>query len=128
MAHDHDDHQNNPDLSEIIDKVNKHVDTRMTYGRLLISEQVAIVTSKMGTLAIVLVLFLLFFLFTNIAAALWLGKYFDNYSLGFGVVSLFYLLAAVIYLLMRKPVFEKRMQDTVINALYPEKEGEDEDE
>lgn len=128
MAHYRDDDHDNPDLGKVIEKVNKHVDTRLEYLRLLVSEQVAILTSKMGTLAIVLILFLLFFLFTNIAAALWIGKRFDNYSLGFGVISLFYLLIAVVYLLLRKPVFEKRMQDTVINSLYPEKDEEDEDE
>lgn len=128
MANDRDDDHDNADLSKVIEKVNKHLDTRLEYLRLLVSEQVAILTSKMGTLAIVLILFLFFFLFTNIAAALWIGKRYDNYALGFGVVSLCYLLIAVVYLLLRKPVFEKRMQDTVINSLYPEKDEEDEDE
>ncbi|MDQ3109233.1 MAG: hypothetical protein M3R17_05020, partial [Bacteroidota bacterium] len=98
------------------------------YLRLVISEKTAIVFSKMGTIFIVVMLFLLFFLFTNIAAAMWIGKHFDDYSLGFGSVSLFYLLLAVIYLLLRKSVFEKKMQDTVVNALYPEHAEEDEDE
>ncbi len=128
MAHHHDDDNDLPDLNKVIGKVNSHVDTRLEYIRLLVSEQVAIVTSKLLTLAIVLILFLFFFLFTNIAAAFWIGKHFDNYSIGFGSVSLFYLLIAVVYLILRKPVFEKRMQDTVINSLYPEKDEEDEDE
>jgi hypothetical protein len=124
MAHDED----SPDLTRVIEKVNKHVDTRMEYLRLIVSEKVAIVMSKMGTVFIVLSLFLLFFLFTNIAAAFWIGKHFDNYAIGFGSISLFYLLCAIIYLLLRKPVFEKKMQDMVVNALYPEKDEEDEDE
>lgn len=126
MTHDEDD--DSPDLTKVIEKVNKHVDTRMEYMRLLISEKVAIVMSKMGTVFIVLVLFLLFFLFINIAAALWIGKYFDCYTIGFGLISLFYLLAVIIYLLLRKSVFERKMQDMVVNALYPEKDEEDEDE
>ena len=126
MAHDEDD--DSPDLTRVIEKVNKHVDTRMEYLRLIVSEKVAIVMSKMGTVFIVLSLFLLFFLFTNIAAAFWIGEHFDNYAIGFGSISLFYLLCAIIYLLLRKPVFEKKMQDMVVNALYPEKDEEDEDE
>lgn len=126
MAHDEDDES--PDLTRVIEKVNKHVDTRMEYLRLLLSEKVAIVMSKMGTVFIVLSLFLFFFLFTNIAAALWIGKHFGNYAIGFGSISIFYLLLAIIYLLLRKPVFEKKMQDMVVNALYPEKDEEDEDE
>ena len=126
MAYD-DDHDS-PDLTKVIEKVTKHVDTRMEYLRLTVSEKVAIVISKMGTLTIVLGLFLLFFLFTNIAAALWIGKYFDNYSIGFGSVSLFYLLLAIIYLIFRKSTFERKIQDIVINSLFPEKDEEDEDE
>lgn len=126
MAHDEDDES--PDLTKVIEKVNKHVDTRMEYLRLLISEKVAIVMSKMGTMFIVLLLFLLFFLFINIAAALWIGKYFDSYAIGFGSISLFYLVAVIIYLLLRKSIFERKMQDMVVNALYPEKDEEDEDE
>jgi hypothetical protein len=126
MTHDEDDES--PDLTKVIEKVNKHVDTRMEYMRLLLSEKVAIVMSKMGTVFIVLILFLLFFLFTNIAAALWIGKHFDNYALGFGSISLFYLVFAIIYLLLRKNVFERKMQDMIVNSLYPEKDEEDEDE
>lgn len=126
MAHDEDDES--PDLTKVIEKVNKHVDTRMEYMRLLISEKVAIVMSKMGTMFIVLLLFLLFFLFINIAAALWIGKCFDSYAIGFGSISLFYLLAVIIYLLLRKSVFERKIQDMVVNALYPEKDEEDDDE
>jgi hypothetical protein len=126
MAHDEDDES--PDLTKVIEKVNQHVDTRMEYLRLLISEKVAIVSSKMGTMIILFVLFILFFLFVNIAAALWIGKRYDDDALGFGIISLFYLLCALIYMVLRKTVFEKKMQDTVVNALYPENAEEDEDE
>jgi hypothetical protein len=128
MAHDKEDDHDSPDLTKVIEKVNEHVDTRMAYLRLLVTERMAIAISKMGSAAIVFIFFLLFFLFTNIAAALWIGKYFDNYAIGFGAISLFYFLCAIIYLLLRKSVFEKKMQDTVVNALYPEEEEEDEDE
>mgnify|MGYP006952672650 CR=1 FL=1 len=128
MTNHSDDYHDDPDLTKVIEKVTKHVDTRMEYLRLIISEKVAVVSAKMGSLVIVLVLFILFFLFTNIAAALWIGKRFDDYALGFGVMSLFYLLCAIIYLLLRKPVFERKMEDSVINSLYPENDDEDENE
>ncbi|CAN5175807.1 hypothetical protein BH09BAC5_BH09BAC5_23030 [soil metagenome] len=128
MAHHEDDERESPDLTQVIEKVNEHVDTRMKYFRLVISEKIAMLFSSMGTIGIVLILFLLFFLFTNVAAALLIGKYFENYALGFGLMSLFYLLLAIIYLLFRKSVFEPKIQDSVINALYPENDEEDEDD
>jgi hypothetical protein len=125
MAHEDDE---GPDLTNVIEKVSKHVDTRMEYLRLLMSEKLAITISKMGTVITLVVLFLLFFLFVNVAAALWLGKYYDNYAIGFGVMSGFYLLLILVYVALRKTFFEKKMQDVVVNAMYPEKDEEDEDE
>ena len=125
--HDSDDDQDHPDLSKIIAKVNEHVDTRLEYLRLLVSEKVAIVISKITSVGIVIVLFLLFFFFTNVAAAMWIGKHFNDYAIGFGSVSLFYFLLAIIYLLLRKSVFEKKMQNYIIRSLYPEEDDDDED-
>ncbi len=127
MAHDNKDDEI-PDWSKVIEKVNEHVDTRMQYLRLLITEKVAIMFSKMGSMFILIGLFVLFFLFISISGALWIGKYYENYALGFLMVSGFYFLIAIVYLLFRHSFFEKKMQDTVVNSLYPENEEEDEDE
>lgn len=127
MSHDSDDDQDSPDLSKIIEKVNEHVDTRLEYLRLLVSEKVAIVISKMTSAFILITLFLLFFLFVNVAAAMWIGKYYGDYAIGFGSVSLFYFLVAIIYLMLRKSVFEKKVQNSVLKSLYPENDEDDED-
>ncbi|HET6992539.1 MAG TPA: hypothetical protein VFJ43_14495 [Bacteroidia bacterium] len=127
MSHDSDDDQDSPDLSKIIQKVNEHVDTRLEYLRLLISEKVAIVISKMSSVMILITLFLLFFFFTNVAIAMWIGKHYSDYAIGFGSVSAFYLVLAIIYLLFRNSVFEKKMQNMVLRSLYPENDEDDED-
>jgi TRAP-type C4-dicarboxylate transport system permease small subunit len=127
MSYDSDDDQDNPDLSKIIQKVNEHVDTRMEYLRLLFAEKTAIIISKMSTVFFLSACFLLFFLFTNIAAAFWIGKHFNDYSIGFGSISLFYLLLAIIYLILRNSVFEKKIQNIVLKSLYPENDEDDED-
>jgi hypothetical protein len=127
MSYDSDDDQDSPDLSKIIDKVNEHVDTRMEYLRLLLSEKVAVVISKLGSAFILIAFFLLFFLFVNVSAAMWIGKHFNDYAIGFGSVSLFYLLLIIIYLIFRNSVFEKKIQNMVIRSLYPENDEDDED-
>lgn len=116
-----------PDLSTLISKMNAHIDTRISYLRLIISEKLAIVISKMASTIIVLVIFLLFFLFLNVGVALWIGKRMNDYAMGFGIVSGFYLLCGLIYLMLRRSVFEKKMQDNIIKAMFAEEE-EDEDE
>lgn len=126
MIHESDDEQDGPDLSKIIQKVNEHVDTRMEYLRLIVAEKTATVISRTATVFILITLFVLFFLFTNIAAAMWIGKYFENYAIGFGGVSVFYLVLAVIYLLLRKTVFEKKVENMVLKSLYPEDDDDDE--
>lgn len=124
----HEEDDDSPDLTKVIEKVNKHVDTRMEYLKLLISEKLALTISKTATVFILLGLFTLFFLFTNIAAALWIGKICDSYAVGFLIMSGFYLLLILIYAIFRKSVFEKKMQDMVVNSLHSEFEEEEEDE
>jgi hypothetical protein len=126
MKHETEDEQDHPDLATIIQKVNEHVDTRLTYLRLNFSEKVAVVISKAGSLSIVLVLFLLFFFFLNVAAALWIGKYFGDNVIGFAAVSGFYFLISILVLIFRKSVVEKKIQDSIVKSIYPENE-EDED-
>jgi hypothetical protein len=126
MSHHEDDHDS-PDLTKVIEKLTRHIDTRMEYLKLLISEKLAITISKTASVFILLLLFILFFLFINIAAALWIGKYYNNYAIGFGAISGFYLLLILIYAALKKSFFEKKMQDMIVNSVM-ENEEEDEDE
>lgn len=122
------DEHDHPDLSKVVEKVNEHVETRMEYLRLIISEKVAVAIAKSTSVGIFLGLFTLFFVFVNIAVAMWIGKRYDDYAIGFGVISLFYLLLIIIYALLKKSVFEPKLEDSIIQSLYEEKEEEDEDE
>jgi hypothetical protein len=127
MSHHEDDHDS-PDLTKVIEKLTRHIDTRMEYLKLLISEKLAITISKTASVFILLLLFILFFLFINIAAALWIGKYYNNYAIGFGAISGFYLLLILIYAALKKSFFEKKMQDMIVNSVMENEEEEDEDE
>jgi hypothetical protein len=77
---------------------------------------------------IVMLLFVLFLLFASLAAGIWIGKLYNDYVIGFGAVGGFYLLALLIYLALRKRVFEKRMLDSVVTTLCAEHENEDDDD
>jgi hypothetical protein len=128
MAKETQEEHDHPDLSKIAEKVNEHIETRLEYLRLIISEKVAVAIAKAVSTGIIFILFVLFFLFVNVAAAMWIGKHYDNYAMGFGIISLFYFVLIIIYLLLRKSVFEKKMEDSIVKSLYAEHEEEDEDE
>src|ERR1041385_5540349 len=127
MLNDSESENDQPDISRITKKIHDHIDTRLEYLRLIISEKITLALVRMASSAIVICLFLFFFLFVNIAAGFWIGKTFDNYAIGFGIVALFYFAATLIYLALRKSVFEKKMANSIIKSLFEEEE-EDEDE
>ncbi len=122
------DENEHPDLSHIVEKVHEHVDTRLEYLRLIVSEKVAVAMTKTTSLGVILSLFFLFFFFLNVAAAMWIGKHYNDYSIGFAAIAGFYLIAAFIYLLLRKSVFEKKMEDSIVKSLYAENGEDEEDE
>ena len=124
---DVDSENDHPDLSKITGKIHEHIDTRLEYLRLVMSEKITLALVRIMSAGIVLCLFLLFFLFVNVAAAIWIGKHYNDYAIGFGSIALFYFLAALIYLMLRKSVFEKKMANSIVKSLF-EEEGEDEDE
>jgi uncharacterized membrane protein YqjE len=127
MTDDHNESQDHPDISKITGKINDHIETRLEYLRLVISEKVTLALVRMMSMGILLGLFLLFFLFINVAVAIWIGKHYSDYSIGFGAIALFYFVAGIFYLLLRKPVFEKKMADSIIKSMFTEEE-EEEDE
>ncbi|HEU4717446.1 MAG TPA: hypothetical protein VFU15_06425 [Bacteroidia bacterium] len=120
--------QEHPDFAGMFRRLNDHVETRLEYMRLLISEKIAIAFAKAMSGAIQAGIFLLFFFFLNVAAACWIGKHYGDYAIGFGVVSGFYFLCWLIYMALRKSVFEKKMQDSFVKALFTEQDEEDDDE
>ncbi|HTL80791.1 MAG TPA: hypothetical protein VL651_03755 [Bacteroidia bacterium] len=128
MKHDNEEEHDHPELSDLISKVNDHVDTRMQYLRLIVSEKIAIAASRLYSSTILLVAVIFFFLFISITAALCIGKHYGDNVVGFGAVSGFYFICLIIYMLLRKPVFEKKMQDNIVRSMFEErKEEEDED-
>jgi len=128
MSQHNDNDLQHPDISRIVHKVSDHVETRIEYVRLILLEKLSIAFVKMASTGIIFALFLLFFFFLNVAAAFWIGRHYNNNAIGFGMMALFYLTAALIYLLFRKPVFEKKMLDSVIASLFAEQENSDDDE
>lgn len=115
-------------ISQLVNTVNKYIDTRTEYTRLTLLEKIGVALTKWTTMEILLRLLFFFVLFLGIGAAIWIGKYYDNYALGFFIIAGVFLIKVLSFLLMRKSVFEKRILDSFITALCAEHDAENDDE
>lgn len=120
--------QDDPDFPKLVTRIGDHLETRLEYTRLVVFEKIAVASVKTASAGIMLKLFSLFFFFLSVAMAAWIGRYYDDYVIGFGAVALFYLLVLLVYLALRKLVFEKKMLDSVVTTLCAEHENDDDDD
>lgn len=128
MSDYHHEHHDDPTLAGLARRVTEHVESRIEYAKLSLYEKFATVMVKRYSLGIIIALFLFVLLFVSVAGGMWLGKKYDDYAIGFATVGGAYAVLLLLYLLMRKSVFERKMLDSVITMLCAEQEEEDEDE
>ena len=120
--------QDDPDFPKLVTRIGDHLETRLEYTRLVVFEKIAVASVKTASAGIMLKLFSLFFFFFSVAIAAWIGRYYDDYVIGFGAVALFYLLVLLVYLALRKLLFEKKMLVSVVKTLCAEHENDDDDD
>ncbi len=128
MSEHHHDNYEEPSISGLTRRITEHVETRIEYARLSLYEKLAIVMVKRHSMGIMIGLLVFVLMFISVAGGMWLGKLYGDYAIGFGIIGAIYFGFLLIYLLLRKSVFEKKMLDSVITSLCAEQEDEDEDE
>ena len=99
------------------------IENQWEMTRLLLAEKLTTATAALLSSVIVGVFSFFFIIFLSFGTAFWLGRVMDNMATGFFIVALFYLLALVFALTVVKPIIEKNITQTIINALDNEDEG-----
>lgn len=95
--------QENKDKSieDLVDDAKGFLEARVEYTRLYLVEKVSKVFADLVTSTAVIVCFILAFLFGSVTLALYLSDLLGSYAGGFGCVSLFYILLAIIVYLTK---------------------------
>lgn len=105
----------------LYDKAKKYTETSMELFRLNAIDKTAdVASSLMARMAIVMVV-AMFTLFINIGIGLFIGKMLGEYYLGFMIVSLFYLILAIVLHLFRNQFIKIPITNLVIEKLLKTK-------
>ena len=105
----------------LYDKAKKYTETSMELFRLNAIDKTAdVASSLMARMAIVMVV-AMFTLFVNIGIALLIGKMMGEYYLGFMIVSLFYLIVAIVLYLFSNRLIKIPITNLVIEKLLKTK-------
>jgi len=105
----------------LYDKAKKYTETSMELFRLNAIDKTAdVASSLMARMAIVMVV-AMFTLFINIGIGLFIGKMLGEYYLGFMIVSLFYLILAIVLYLFSNQFIKIPITNLVIEKLLKTK-------
>lgn len=105
----------------LYDKAKKYTETSMELFRLNAIDKTAdVASSLMARMAIVMVV-AMFTLFINIGIGLFIGKMLGEYYLGFIIVSLFYLILAIVLHLFSNQFIKIPITNLVIEKLLKTK-------
>jgi hypothetical protein len=122
--------QENKDKSieDLVDDAKGFLEARVEYTRLYLVEKVSKVFADLVTSTAVIVCFILAFLFGSVTLALYLSDVLGSYAGGFGCVSLFYILLAIIVYLTKDKYIEKAIINVAIRKYFDKLADKEEDE
>lgn len=101
----------------IIDQVKEYAETRFKLIKYEVIERSTSVIADIITDVVLIILGLLAFLFLSFTLALWLADVLHSYWKGFGCVTAFYALLAVIIALAKRS-FERPIINIMIRKLF----------
>lgn len=107
----------------LIDKIEQYGKTSMELYKLKAIDKTTDVFASLASRIVIFGIIALFFILFTIGIALYLGDVLGKSYYGFFAVAGFYVLVAIILLIIRKPYLEKTFNNYIINQIFKEKEN-----
>jgi hypothetical protein len=104
-------------IESLIEKGEQYGKTTIELLKLKTLDKSADVASNLVSWLIVVIFAVLFFLILNIGVALWIGELLGKSYYGFFAVSGFYLLLALIFVIFRKQLIKKPVNESIITQV-----------
>jgi hypothetical protein len=105
-------------IEKLIEKGEQYGKTTLELVKLKTIDKSSDVISNLVSWLIVILFAVMFFTLLNIAIALWLGEIMDNSSYGFFTVAGFYALLTLIFIIFRKQLVKKPVNNTIVKQLF----------
>ncbi len=102
---------------ETLEYGRQYLKQQYEYARLEVGEKTAKVSALILSFVVLFVLFGLVVLFGSLGLGLYLGRQWQSYSLAFGAITAFYLILAVIFLLLRKWLLTNPLLNLLLRKL-----------
>ncbi|WP_010662871.1 phage holin family protein [Marinilabilia salmonicolor] len=113
------------EIDELKKELEEYLQIRVDLVKLHIAGELSRFFSSFMTKTVLLYLFFFVFMFFSLAAALLLGTWLDSYALGFAIMGGVFLLAALIFWLLRKQLIERHVVHRFIELMFPKFEDDD---
>ncbi|WP_423146553.1 phage holin family protein [Rubrolithibacter danxiaensis] len=111
-----------PDKNQdIIALIKEYIATRIELGRLSIMERVVMITANLITDTFVLIMSVLAFLFGSFTLGFFLSDLLDSYTKGFGILTLIYLLLALLMVFTKDKLVEKYLHNFMVKRIFQNK-------
>ncbi len=111
-------------IEEISVHIKKYVDNRIEYTKLNIAEKSSIVLSILLSGLLLIILFLLFIIFSGISLAFYLSEVTGKIYWGFLIVGAMYLAIGLIVWLFKKPLLQLPIMNSILNQIFNKQDHE----
>lgn len=105
-------------IEELIDGVKSYAATNIEIVKLEVANRSSVLVSKLLSKLYLGIIVFMFVLFLSLGIGLFLSELLEKNYLGFGIVTSFYLLLAIIFSLGRKKLLEKPIRENFIKELF----------
>jgi len=107
------------EINSIRKDIQEYLEVQLDLIRLHTAESLSRVFSKIAIFAITGFLLLLILIFFSLAAGFYLGEIMGSEFIGFLIVSGFYLVVLIAFLLLRKKLVERPIIKAMVKIMFP---------
>ena len=112
-----------PYLTDVKKELSEYLELRLEVLKLSAYEKTARVSSSTASVLVLIFLGLFFLLFLFVTLGFYLAKVTGSYTTGFGIISVFYFVLLLVFVAIRKKVFEKFLANKIVEALTEDEEA-----
>ncbi len=115
------------EIEELKKEFEEYVHAQIDLTKLHIAGELSRFLTSFMTKTIILYLLFFVFMFFSLAGAFLLGQWFGSYPLGFASIGIIFLLALVIFWLLRKQLIERPVVQRFIELMFPKFDHDEEE-
>lgn len=108
-------------------ELEQYVSDRLLLLKMQGTEKAGKVMASLVFFLVAAMLFFFLLLFLGLMAGFYFGILTDNLYIGFGIVSIFYILMIALLVIFRRKL-ERKLMDTVIRIIFDKEEDEDDED